>query len=74
MAWLGWLGDCVLTVMGANGGRWTDLWGGIFSCFVGCALVGGIWRSVNCHEKGCWRPGHHVGGTVVCHRHRGQAR
>ena len=34
------------------------------------AVVAGA-RHVNCHSKGCWRPGHKVDGQPyrVCHRH-----
>lgn len=56
--------------LGAYGGQATDLWGGFLSCLGYVSILGTLWHGVNCHERGCWRPGHHVGGTVACHRHR----
>lgn len=61
----------ILSILGARPGLMNLLWGGFLSCLSEFAIVGSIWHGINCHEKGCWRPGHHVGGTVACHRHRG---
>lgn len=33
-------------------------------------IIGVLIRHISCHEKGCWRIGHHVNGTIVCHKHR----
>lgn len=61
----------LLDMLGITGtGRMYNFWSGLGSDLGELALVGALWRSVNCHEPGCWRPGHHVGGMVVCHRHR----
>lgn len=39
------------------------------------SAVGGMWRSVNCHESRCWRLGRHkVHGTPWCDRHQESAR
>ena len=51
-------------------GPWYAFWSGLGSDLGEFALVGAIWRAINCHEPGCWRPGHHVTGHVVCHKHR----
>lgn len=57
-------------ILGGTAGRSNFLWGGFLSCISEFAIAGTLWHNINCHEKGCWRPGHHVNGTVVCHRHR----
>jgi len=57
-------------ILGGTPGLAANLWGGFGSDIAEFALIGGLWRMINCHEKGCWRPGHHVNGTVVCHKHR----
>ena len=51
-------------------GNWYDFWSGFGSDLSELALLAGVFHMVNCHEKGCWRLGHHVNGTVVCHKHR----
>jgi hypothetical protein len=61
-------------ILGGAAGAANYLWGGFLSCLSEFAIVGTVWHGVNCHEKGCWRPGHHVNGTVVCHKHRNQER
>lgn len=39
------------------------------------SAVGGMWRSVNCHEPRCWRLGRHkVHGTPWCDHHQETAR
>lgn len=64
------MGHFILLIIGALGGRMTNLWGGFFSCLGYLSILGTLWHGINCHEKRCWRPGHHVNGTVACHRHR----
>jgi len=51
-------------------GPWYAFWSGFGSDLGELAIVGAIIRHVNCHQKGCWRLGHHHTGTVSCHRHR----
>jgi hypothetical protein len=37
--------------------------------------VAGLWHSVNCHKRRCWRIGRHkVDGTPWCDHHHGEAR
>ena len=47
-----------------------NFWSGFGSDIGELAIVGALYRHVNCHEKGCWRLGHNVNGTIVCHQHR----
>jgi hypothetical protein len=63
MVWL-------LMVLGGVPGRMNLLWGGFLSCLSEFGIVGVLWHNINCHEKGCWRPGHMKNGSRVCHRHR----
>jgi hypothetical protein len=56
--------------LGGAAGTSNYLWGGFLSCVGEFGIAGSVWHGINCHRKGCWRPGHHVNGTVVCHRHR----
>jgi hypothetical protein len=57
--------------LGISGsGPYYGFWSGFGSDIGELAIVGGIWKMVNCHERGCWRVGHHVEGRVVCHKHR----
>jgi hypothetical protein len=52
-----------------------NFWSGFGSDITEFAIVGAIWHGINCHESGCWRPGHRVtveeNGTHVkrCKRH-----
>jgi hypothetical protein len=56
---------------GINGtGPWYGFWSGTGSDIGEVAIVGAIWRMLNCHEPGCWRPGHHIDGHIVCRKHR----
>ena len=57
-------------ILGGSPGLANSLWGGIVSDLSELALAGGVFRILNCHEKGCFRIGHHVNGTVICHKHR----
>lgn len=64
--------DWLLTLVGLGGGRWAAFWGGIGSCLGEFAILGVLWRKVNCHAKGCYRVGlHHVDGTpyITCKKH-----
>jgi hypothetical protein len=63
-----------LTFIGVvnTGGRWSAFWGGFGSCLSEFAILGLVWRKVNCHAKGCLRVGmHHVDGTpyITCKKH-----
>lgn len=35
-------------------------WSGAGSDISEIAILGGMWHAFNCHEQGCWRPGHHL--------------
>lgn len=60
-----------LDTIGITGtGRWYNFWSGSGSDIGQLALLGALFRYLNCHEPGCWRLGHHVHGTVVCRKHR----
>ena len=66
--------DYFLTFIGVfnPNSRWYLFWGGFGSCLTELAIVGFIWRKINCHAKGCWRVGlHHVDGTpyITCKKH-----
>lgn len=64
--------DWLLTFAGLSGGRWAAFWGGIGSCLSEFAILGLLWRRINCHAKGCLRIGiHHVDGTpyTTCRKH-----
>ena len=67
-----WLLHQFLHYTGSNNesGPWYGFWSGFGSDLSEFALFGAVLKMVNCHEKGCWRLGHHVNGTVVCHKHR----
>lgn len=57
--------------LGLSGsGPWSAFFSGLGSDLSELALLGGVLRMINCHEPGCHRLGHHIGGRVVCHRHR----
>lgn len=61
----------LLDVLGVTGsGRMYNFWSGFGSDLGELAIVGAVVRHVNCSQRGCWRLGHHYGGTVSCHRHR----
>lgn len=45
-------------------------WSGFGSDIAELSIVVALWHMVNCHEKGCYRLGHHFKGHVVCHKHR----
>jgi hypothetical protein len=65
------IGNWLYNIMGLKGtGPIYGFWSGLGSDILEFALIGTLWHMVNCHVKGCWRLGHHVNGTVVCHRHR----
>ncbi len=62
----------LITFAGLDGGRWGAFWGGIGSCLSEFAILGLVWRKVNCHAKGCLRVGlHKVDGTpyITCKKH-----
>ncbi|HEY7046774.1 MAG TPA: hypothetical protein VH373_06100 [Jatrophihabitantaceae bacterium] len=68
------IGDDVLTFIGVYdpGNRWASFWGGFGGCLSELAIVGLVWRKINCHAKGCLRVGlHHVDGTpyTTCKKH-----
>ena len=63
-----------LTFIGVYNGnsRWYLFWGGFGSCLSELAILGLVWRKINCHAKGCYRVGlHHVDGTpfITCKKH-----
>ncbi len=50
----------------------SNFWGGFGSDLGELAVLGLVWRKVNCHAKGCYRVGlHHVDGTpyITCKKH-----
>lgn len=47
-----------------------NFWSGFGSDVTELGIIFALVRHLNCHEKGCWRIGHHVNGTMVCHLHR----
>jgi hypothetical protein len=50
----------------------SNFWGGFGSDLGELAVLGLLWRKVNCHAKGCYRVGlHHVDGTpyITCKKH-----
>jgi hypothetical protein len=56
----------------AGSGKWYDFWSGFGSDLTELAILGIVYRKVNCHQNGCWRIGlHKVLGTpyIVCKRH-----
>lgn len=64
----------ILTMTGINNssGRWYAFWSGFGSDLGELAIIGVVWRKVNCHSKGCFRIGlHAVSGTpfVTCAKH-----
>ena len=64
----------ILTFIGVYNpsSRWYLFWGGFGSCLTEFAIVGLVWRKVNCHAKGCYRVGlHKVDGTpyITCKKH-----
>ena len=34
-----------------------NFWSGFGSDIAELAIIGGVWKMVNCHEAGCWRLG-----------------
>lgn len=63
-----------LTFIGVFNGnsRWYLFWGGFGSCLSELAILGLVWKKINCHAKGCYRVGlHHVDGTpyITCGKH-----
>ena len=63
-----------LTWTGTNdtSGYWYGWWSGFASVLPEFAILGLVWRRINCHAKGCFRVGlHHVQGTpyVTCRKH-----
>lgn len=51
---------------------WYVFWSGFGSCLTEFAIIGVVFRKINCHTRGCWRIGHHhIEGTpyTVCRRH-----
>ncbi|MGI8879442.1 MAG: hypothetical protein ACR2KJ_02820 [Jatrophihabitans sp.] len=64
----------LLTFIGLRNpnGRWAYFWSGFGSCLSEFAIIGILWRKVNCHAKGCYRVGlHKVDGTpyITCKKH-----
>lgn len=63
----------LLTLLGLDGSKGTDFWGGLGSVlFTLLPLLSAYFYHHNCHVKGCWRLGKHVvNGTpyVVCRKH-----
>lgn len=56
----------------STSGAWYAFWSGFGSCLGEFAIVGVVWKKLNCHTKGCYRVGlHRVEGSpfVVCRRH-----
>lgn len=52
-------------------GSWYSFWSGFGSDLPILAGIGLFAWHHDCHEKGCWRPGHPDGrGVVKCRRHR----
>jgi|HubBroStandDraft_1064217.scaffolds.fasta_scaffold1031605_1 hypothetical protein len=68
-------GHDLLVILGGQPGTMNLLWGGFLSCLSEFTIIGGlaaIYRKHTCHERGCWRLGHHpVAGTpyVACRKH-----
>lgn len=54
----------------SGAGPWYGFWSGFGSDISELTLVGILYRTIICHEMGCWRPGHHYRGTIVCRQHR----
>jgi hypothetical protein len=53
-------------------GHWVIFWSGFGSCLTEFAIIGIVYRKLNCHQDGCRRIGlHKVEGTpyIVCRRH-----
>ena len=46
-----------------------DFWSGIGSDLGELTIVLVLWRHLNCHAEGCWRPARHQMGGF-CRRHR----
>lgn len=66
MMWL----QHILGLDSANG-NWYLFWSGFASDLSEFAILGLVWRRLNCHTKGCWRLGlHHEGNLSVCTKHR----
>ncbi len=64
----------LLTVFGINNpsGPWYSFYSGIGANFGEVAIIGVVWKKVNCHAKGCLRVGlHPVSGThfITCRKH-----
>ena len=56
----------------SNNGPWYAFWSGFGSDLAEFAIVGVVYRKVNCHDARCWRIGlHHVEGTpyTTCRKH-----
>jgi hypothetical protein len=57
-------------ILGFSPGTANLAWGGFLSCLSEFGIVGALWHGINCHQRGCPRPGHIVNGSRACHRHR----
>lgn len=52
--------------------HWYGFWSGIGSDIGEFAILGVLWKKLNCHAKGCYRIGLHRvsdGHFVVCRKH-----
>jgi hypothetical protein len=57
--------------LGLSGtGPYYAFWSGFGSDIGEFAIVIALLKTVNCHEKGCWKLGLLYKGHVVCHQHR----
>ncbi len=51
-------------------GAWYLFWSGFAGDIPELAIIGLVWRRLNCHEHKCWRIGlHHRGHEIVCRKH-----
>ena len=51
-------------------GAWYLFWSGFGGDIGELAIIGIIWRRVNCHDRGCWRIGlHHKDNLALCSKH-----
>lgn len=67
----------ILTVTGSNNvsGRWYGFWSGFAGVIPEFAVIGLVWRHLNCHETGCWRISFHRDpetGHATCRKHHHQ--
>lgn len=67
-----WDWASAVTGIGDQTGAGYSFWSGMGSCLTEFAIVGAVWRHMNCGAKGCWRIGRHpVAGTPyhTCRKH-----